>query len=47
MNHATDELEKFLEKARTLGSSYAEITYQRLISERIDVDNKALKTLEF
>jgi len=39
-----DELEKLLEKAGTLGASYAEVLYQRLGSEKIEVDNKALKS---
>jgi TldD protein len=44
MNHVLDALEGLLDKAGILGSSYAEIMYQRLVSERIDVENKALKS---
>lgn len=44
MSHFTDELEKLLEKAGTIGASYVEVLYQRLVSEKIEVDNKALKS---
>ncbi|MCW4052675.1 MAG: TldD/PmbA family protein [Candidatus Bathyarchaeota archaeon] len=44
MSDFADELEKLLEKAGTLGSSYVEVMYQKFVSERIDIDNKALKS---
>lgn len=44
MNHLLDDLEKILERAGSLGASYAAIIYQQRDSELIEVDNKALKS---
>ena len=44
MNYFEDKMEKLLEKAETLGASYAGVLYQRRDSEIIEVDNRALKS---
>ncbi len=44
MEHLLDDIEKILERAGSLGASYAGVVYQRRESELIEVDNKALKS---
>ncbi len=44
MLFSLDELERLLERGEALGASYAEVLYQRLDSEDIEVENKALRS---
>jgi len=44
MDEIIDSLEKLLDRAGSLGASYAGVNYQRRDAELIEVDNKALKS---